>query len=110
MAHSHDQPQTFPNPAVKLFEEILASVETVAGIAEIYGAQTLVDLVYLLGILAKDEPKSELWIEQTHGSRIVEFLMTLPSGREFAAYVSTELEGHTTENPFGFALDPEART
>ncbi len=88
------EPVNIPdNLGVKLFNEILANVETIAGVGEQYGMQTLVDLTYLLQLLATHQPRRSAreFIEQTFGSRIVEFLKTLPNGKDYLKYVSTEL-------------------
>lgn len=83
--------ETFGNLGERLFAEILDNVETVAGICEQYGQQSLVDLMYLLQVLARHKPGGKEYIEQTHGSRIVEFLKTLPNGEDYLKFVSTEL-------------------
>lgn len=79
------------NMGEKLFNEILIHVETIAGIAEQYGQQTLVDLIYLLHVLTANRQGGKGFIEQTFGSRIAEFLKTLPNGADYLKFVSTAM-------------------
>ncbi len=83
--------ETSGNLGARLFDEILDNVETIAGIGEQYGQQTLVDLMYLLQVLARYKPGDKEYIEQTCDSRIVEFLKALPNGQEYLKFVSDEL-------------------
>lgn len=88
------KPKYIPeNLGVRLFNEILDNVETVSAVGEQFGQQTLVDLMYLTQLLATHVPRKSAreFIEQTHGSRIVEFLKTLPNGKDYLKFVSTEL-------------------
>lgn len=88
------EPENIPdNLGAKLFSEILDQVEAVAGIGEQYGMATLVDLMYLLQVLAKHKPGGKGFIEQIFDSRIVEFLKTLPNGDVYLEFVSTEMCG-----------------
>jgi hypothetical protein len=77
------------NLGEKLFTEILDNVETVTSIGEEYGMATLVDLMYLLQVLAKHQPGAKDYIEQTLDSRVIEFLGTLPNGADYIKFVST---------------------
>ena len=86
------EPRNFPdNLGTKLFSEILDHVEAVAEIGEQYGMATLVDLMYLLQVLANHKPGGKGFIEQNFGSRIVEFLKSLPNGMDYLKFVSTDL-------------------
>ncbi len=86
------EPGNIPdNLGIKLFNEILANVETVAEIGEQFGSAALVDLIYLLQVLAKHKPGGKGFIEQTFDSRIVDFLKTLPNRDVYLKFVSTEM-------------------
>lgn len=86
------EPENIPeNLGVKLFSEILENVEAVAVVGEQFGSATLVDLIYLLQVLAKHKPGGKGYIEQTFDSRIVEFLKTLPNAARYLKFVSTKM-------------------
>jgi hypothetical protein len=74
---------------VELFLEILDNVETIGGVTEEYGVHTVEDLVYLISLLGKEPVEAPL-MEQSHGSRIIEFLGILPNGSKYLKYVSAE--------------------
>ncbi|MHB8698659.1 MAG: hypothetical protein ACYC9J_11640 [Sulfuricaulis sp.] len=91
------------NLGVKLFNEILSSVEAISAIAETHGQQTLVDLIYLLQLLANHKPGDKRFIEQTYGSRIVDFLRGLPNGTDYLEYVATNLSDESGKSAGGAA-------
>lgn len=100
------KPASLPeNHGVKLFNEILANVETIAGVGEQYGTQTLVDLMYLVQLLTTYQPRRSAreFIEQSYGSRIVDFLETLPNGKDYLKFVSTELCRESVKSAGGVA-------
>lgn len=102
------QPEYIPsNLSIEFFKEILANVETVAGIGEQYGQQTLIDLIYLQNFLARYKPGSAAFIEQTHGSRIIEFLHTLPNGKRYLKFVSADLSDETISTTVKVASELE---
>lgn len=75
------------NPLAELlFKEVEDSFETIRSIADQYGVDTLVDLWWLGGVLAKGEG----YVAQNYGSQLDQVLEQLPSGKLFLQYVDTE--------------------
>lgn len=68
--------------ARRFMNEVLESVETVAGITETHGVQTLVDLMYLQNAII-----SNTHIDDTGYSKVTEILKSLPSAKAWMSYV-----------------------
>lgn len=72
--------------AALFMDELLASVETLTGVADVYGARTLADLMYLHAAIADGG-----FIDHHPGeSRVLDVVRLLPSGVQWTRYVNTE--------------------
>lgn len=84
-----------PAPAIKedalimglrFMQELLDSVETLAGIAEAYGARTLADLMYLQQAIL-----SGGFIDHyPEESKVLDIVQSLPSGEKWAKFIKVE--------------------
>lgn len=70
--------------ALLFMNELLASVETLSGIAEQYGLPTLVNLMYLQHAIL-----DEGCIDVDRGSSVLQIVSALPSGRIWKRYIES---------------------
>lgn len=77
-------------PAVKgyfhadlFMKELTDSVESIGGIQEQYGNETLVDLIYLQWAIMTNSR-----IDKAPGSHVMDIVRTLPSGEKWAEFVN----------------------
>lgn len=71
--------------AARLFvEELLGSVETLTGVADLYGARTLADLLYLHSAIASGSSIDH----NPDESRVLEVVKSMPSGEQWAEYLN----------------------
>lgn len=87
--------------AARFMTELLGSVETLSGIAETQGVQTLADLMYLQSAIL-DESFIELCNAE---SRVLDVVRELPSRAEWEKYIHTDLMPETglkTWKDFGY--------
>lgn len=72
--------------ARRFFQELLDSVETLSGIADVHGSQTLADLMYLQNAILSGGFVDH-YPEESHA---LEIASGLPSGKEWAGYIEVE--------------------
>ncbi|MDD2742037.1 MAG: hypothetical protein PHV02_07180 [Rhodocyclaceae bacterium] len=72
--------------ADRFMQELLASVETLDGISEQYGARTLADLMYLNMAIADAS-----FIEALPGSGVLEVVNNLPSATQWREFIRFDL-------------------
>ncbi len=81
-----------PPSVSQFYEELLNNVETIYGISEEHGVDTLVDLFYLPHVIELRRSGDEsAFIEQSPNSKIDEVLKLLPSAAYWESLVSQEL-------------------
>lgn len=74
--------------AQQFFQELLDSVETLSGIAEVHGERTLADLFYLQTAILKNTS-----IEHIEGeSEVLNIAKALASGNEWVKYIDVKVE------------------
>lgn len=74
--------------AVKFMEELLASVETLSGIAVEHGAQTLADLMWVQNAILEGS-----FVEHIPGeSKVLEIVSALPSRVTWLKFIQVEVE------------------
>lgn len=79
--------------AAKFMDELLGSVETLTGIAELYGARTLADLMYLHVAIVNGG-----FIDYYPGeSCVLDVVKPLPSGELWIQYIQVEYLASTDE-------------
>lgn len=72
--------------AALFFQELLDSVETLTGIAEMHGSRTLADLMYLQDAILKND-----FIDYYPGeSKALEIASALPSGEQWSKFIKVE--------------------
>lgn len=87
------------NLAQRFYEEVLEATESVCGIAEQYGQMTLVDIFHLLGVLTEGD-RHKSFIDEYCGSRVIEFVDTLPSAAAYRPYIRRcGCKGDCDDNP-----------
>jgi len=74
--------------ALLFMQELLASVETLTGIAEHHGVQTLADLMYLQNAIIDDTFIDD---HSQSSSKVCQVVQALPSGTIWNAYIRDEL-------------------
>jgi hypothetical protein len=72
--------------AILFFTELLDSVETLTGVADLYGARTLADLMYLQNAILKSSSISFYMGE----SMVLEIARGLPSGDQWVKFIAIE--------------------
>lgn len=80
------QPFTGHKAAEQFFQELLGSVDSLMGIADRFGAQTLADLFALQNAIQDDS-----FIETLPGSSVLEIINLLPSASAWRDRISTNL-------------------
>ena len=85
-AFSFDVTDADARNANVFYSELIDSVETLTEIAEIHGARTLADLMYLQQAISKNG-----FIDYYPGeSKVLDIVSSLPSGKKWANYIKTE--------------------
>lgn len=95
-----------PAPATRFMQELLESVETLAGIADEHGPRTLADLMYLQQAILNGG-----FIDYYPGeSKVLEIAESLPSSEQWTKFIKVECAGEADDKSHAEGLAIAAAT